>query len=69
MAKRPSAAGAAKQWVREKFPNEIKVYRQRRTRAPTCGSYFVHVPKDNKTPFRTHDEAVAILVPKSNIGT
>jgi len=27
--KSPSAKGSAEQWVREKFPSEIKVYRQR----------------------------------------
>lgn len=28
--KSPSAGGSAEQWVRENFPRELKIYRQRR---------------------------------------
>ncbi len=83
VAKSPSGGGAAEQWVREKFPNELKVYRQRRTRAASALIAMIDADSKNvqdrinefgneckdKTPFRTRNEAVAILVPKRNIET
>ena len=82
--KSPSAGGSAEQWVRERFPIELKVYRQRRQRA--ASALIAMVDADLKavqdrikefeeecisqqTPFRTDAEAVAIAVPKRNIET
>ncbi len=82
--KSPSGGGSGEQWVREKFTNELGVYRQRRTRAASALiaiidadlrtvndriKEFENECKDNTTPFRTQDENVAILVPKRNIET
>lgn len=82
--KNPSASGSAEQWMREKFLNELKVYRQRRQRA--ASALIAMIDADTKSvndridefeavcnagevPFRTDDEAVAIAVPKRNIET
>ncbi|MCP4756060.1 MAG: hypothetical protein GY866_34800 [Proteobacteria bacterium] len=82
--KSPSGGGAAEQWVREKFTTELKAYRQRRTRAASALisvidadlrtvndriNEFENECIENTTPFRTPNEAVAILVPKRNIET
>ncbi len=82
--KSPSGGGPAEQWVREKFPNELKVYRQRRQRAASALiamidadtksvkeriNEFEAVCNGREVPFRTDDEAVAITVPKRNIET
>lgn len=34
--KSPSASGSAEQWVREEFPNELRIYRQRKARAASA---------------------------------
>ena len=82
--KSPSASGSAEQWVREKFPNELKIYRLRQKRAASAVIAIIDADlKDVKDrisefekactakgiPFRTHDEAVAIAAPKRNIET
>lgn len=82
--KSPSASGSAEQWVRENFPKELSVYRQRRQRA--ASALIAMIDADNKDvqtridefegacnsmqiAFRAADEAVAIAVPKRNIET
>ena len=82
--KSPSASGSAEQWVREEFPNELRIYRQRKARA--ASALIAMIDADSKSvqdrinefenecrskeiPFRTHDEAVAIAAPKRNIET
>jgi len=82
--KSPSAAGSAEQWVRQKFPIELRVYRRRRLRA--AAALVTIIDADTKevlnrinefkdqcesmqVPFRASDEAVAFVVPKRNIET
>lgn len=82
--KSPSAGGSAEQWVRMKFPDEIKIYRQRRQRA--ASALIAMIDADTQTvqeriqgfenecharniPFRSADDAAAIAVPKRNIET
>lgn len=82
--KSPSAVGSAEQWVREKFPIELRIYRRRRQRA--ASALIAMIDADEKTiqdriheferecnsmqiPFLANDEAVAIAVPKRNIET
>lgn len=82
--KSPFAGGSAEQWVREKFSNELIVYRQRQNRA--ASALITMIDADNKNvqdridelkkacesreiPFRASEEAVAIAVPKRNIET
>jgi len=82
--KSPSASGSAEQWVREKFPNELKFYRRRRKLADSA--LIAMIDADSKDvqdridefedacrsmqiPFRCNDEAVAMVVPKLNIET
>ncbi len=82
--KSPSALGSAEQWVREKFPGELSVYRQRRQRA--ASALIAMIDADTRSvqdrineferacdsvqiAFRAADEAVAIAVPKRNIET
>lgn len=82
--KSPSAKGSAEQWVREQFPNELKIYRQRRSMA--ASALIVVIDADKKevqgrideltiacnakdVPSRAQDEAVAFAVPKRNIET
>lgn len=82
--KSPSAGGSAEQWVRENFPKELRIYRQRRTRAASALiamidadlksvqnriNEFKKACKDEKLSFRSRDEAVAIGVPRRNIET
>jgi len=82
--KSPSAKGSAEQWVREKFPDELNIYRKRRQRAASALIAMTdaddHQVQDRvqdfekacaarQIPFRTADEAVAIAVPKRNIET
>ena len=82
--KSPSPLGSAEQWVREKFPDELSVYRQRRQRA--ASALIAMIDADNRgvqdrineferacdsmqIAFRAADEAVAIAIPKRNIET
>jgi hypothetical protein len=82
--KSPTASGSAEQWVREKFPDELSVYRQRRQRA--ASALISMIDADTKSvqdrinefedacnsmqiAFRSADEAVAFAVPKRNIET
>lgn len=82
--KSPSAGGAAEQWVRERFPDELTIYRQRRKRA--ASALIVMIDADRKKvedrisevrseclsrqiPFREDGEAVGIAIPKRNIET
>lgn len=82
--KSPSASGSAEQWVREEFPIELRIYRQRKQRAASALiamidadsrgvqdriNEFENECKAQQIPFRTRDEAVAIAVPKRNIET
>ncbi|MEW5723464.1 MAG: hypothetical protein AB1896_10180 [Thermodesulfobacteriota bacterium] len=84
LEKSPSAGGAAEQYVRERFPIELGVYRQRKARAASALIAMVDADLrevqdrisefrtecDSKAiQFRTEDEAVAIAVPKKNIET
>ena len=82
--KSPTARGSAEQWVREKFPDELKVYRKRRAKA--ASGLIAIIDADAKevqeridefkeacdtkqVPFRGDSEAVAFSVPKRNIET
>ena len=82
--KSPSASGSAEQWVREKFPNELMIYRQRRQLAASALIAMIDADSKNvqnridefrdscnsmQIPFRANEEAVAIAVPKRNIET
>ena len=82
--KSPSASGAAEQWVRERFPIELRIYRKRKPLATSTLIAMIDADKKNvqdrinefqkeckghQVPFRTRDEAVAIVVPKRNIET
>ncbi len=82
--KSPSAVGSAEQWVRQKFPIELRVYRQRRQRAASALIAIIDADakdvqdrmnefevecKAMQVPFRDGDESVAIVVPKRNIET
>ncbi|MBF0497669.1 MAG: hypothetical protein HQK58_14015 [Deltaproteobacteria bacterium] len=82
--KSPSAGGSAEQWVRQKFPIELRVYRQRRQRAASALITIIDADvssvhdritefedecNSKGIPFRERDEAVAIVVPKRNIET
>lgn len=82
--KSPSATGSAEQWVRETFPTELKVYRQRRQRAASALiamidadlksiqdriNEFEDACNSQQIPFRAVDEAVGIAVPRRNIET
>ena len=82
--KSPSAIGSAEQWVREKFPVELSVYRQRRQQAASALIAMIDADTKNvqdrindyeaacnsrQIEFRADGEAVAIVVPKRNIET
>ena len=82
--KSPSAGGSAEQWVRKKFPDELKVYRERRHRAASALIAMIDADTNDvqdrineferacnlvQIAFRSADEAVAIAVPKRNIET
>jgi hypothetical protein len=82
--KSPTARGSAAQWVKETFPAELRIYRQRRQRAASgliamidadAGevqdriSEFEAACGATQIPFRTDGETVAIAVPKRNIET
>lgn len=82
--KSPSAGGSAEQWVRENFPRELKLYRQRRQRAASALiavidadnqevqeriNEFERVCNSQQVSFRTDGEEVVIVVPKRNIET
>ena len=82
--KSPSASGAAEQWVRERFPIELRIYRKRKPLAASTLIAMIDADsknvqdrinefqkecKSHQVPFRTRDEAVAIVVPKRNIET
>ena len=79
-----SPGGSAEQWVRERFPLELRVYKQRRNLASSA--LIAMIDADTRqveerigelkrecdsagVPFRDNDEAVAIAVPKRNIET
>lgn len=82
--KSPSAGGAAEQWVRERFPDELKIYRQRRKRAASALILMIDADRKNvedriseirsecrsrQVPFREDGEAVGLAIPKRNIET
>jgi hypothetical protein len=82
--KSPSASGSAEQWVRMKFPDELKIYRRRKQKAASALIAVIDADKHTvperiqeledqckarQIPFRENDEAVAIAVPKRNIET
>lgn len=84
VVKSPSASGAAEQFVRERFPDELAAYHQRKNSAASAliaiidaDSKTVYERKgeledasrQNSVPFRSADDAVALLVPKRNIET
>lgn len=79
-----SPSGSAEQWVRQKFPIELRVYRQRRMRAASALVMIIdadtkEIPdrinefkgqcESMQIPFRASDEAVGFVVPKRNIET
>jgi hypothetical protein len=80
----PAAKGAGEQWVRNTFPLELRVYRQRMHRA--ASGLIVAIDADTKgvqdrydelkvacrahqVDFMQNDEAVALVIPKRNIET
>jgi len=80
--KSPAATGSAEQWVRETFPRELEIYRNRRHKAATgliavIDADTLDVQKrinefkdecdSQKILFRTDNDAVALVVPKRNI--
>lgn len=80
----PAARGSAEQWVREKFVDELAVYRQRRQRAASAlivmidadgqeveerVAGFAHSCSSRQVAFRGQEEAVALVIPKRNIET
>jgi len=82
--KSPSAGGSAEQWVRQRFPNELRVYRRRRQQEASALIAIIDAdlsPVQDRIaelkaecdslqiPFRRSDEAVAIVVPKRNVET
>jgi len=82
--KSPSAGGSAEKWVRENFPKELKIYRQRQWQAASAViamidadlkgvqeriDEFREACQSAQIPFRTSGDAVAIAVPKRNIET
>ncbi len=84
ISKSPKADGSAEQWVRIKFPEELKWYRQRTSKAATALlaitdadvksvqdriDDFESECNSNDIEFRNVDEAVAIAIPARNIET
>lgn len=82
--KSPSAGGAAEQWVRNRFPVELKIFRERNHRAASGLVAIIDadtrevyerinelesVCRSTETPFRQTNEAVAVAVPRRNIET
>lgn len=82
--KSPAATGSAEQWVRETFPTELEIYRKRSHKAATgliavidADTMEVRERIDEfraecdsrSVPFRTENDAVAIVVPRRNIET
>jgi hypothetical protein len=80
--KSPSAGGSAEQWVRQRFPIELKWYRKRKAASALVAiidadlrgvqdrmTEFEDECKSMEIPFRKSGEAVAIVVPKRNIET
>jgi hypothetical protein len=82
--KSPSASGSAEQWVKEKFPTELVIFRKRSQRASSA--LIAMIDADSKDvevrinefeyecnsmqiQFRTAAEAAAIAVPRRNIET
>lgn len=80
----PKGRGSGEQWVRENFPRELGVYRERSHRAATTLIAMIDADtksvlqrklelekecQDKQIEFRKPGEAVAILVPKRNIET
>jgi hypothetical protein len=79
-----SSSGSGEQWVRERFPDELRIYRKRRPKAASALiamidadgkgvqdrlSEFEKSCNSRQVEFRRDDEAVAIAVPKRNIET
>ncbi len=78
--KSPSKGGSAEQWVRENFPKELKIYRQRRQKAASALIAVIEEVRERidefeaacnlqRVPFRVDGEEVALVVPKRNIET
>jgi hypothetical protein len=82
--KSPTAGGSAEQWVRQTFPEELRIYQQRKQRA--ASALIVIIDADTYTvqqrinelqhecglkqiPFRGSNDTVAFVVPKRNIET
>lgn len=79
-----SPSGSAEQWVRSKFPVELKAYRHRQARATSALVTVIDADAGTvqdrinqlasacsscRIPFRAAGEAVAIAVPRRNIET
>ena len=77
-------SGSGEQWVRERFPDELRIYRKRRPRAASAliamidadvkavqdrMNEFEEACNARQMAFRGDDEAVVIAVPKRNIET
>jgi hypothetical protein len=82
--KSPSGKGSGEQWVREKFADELRIYRERRNRAASGLIAIIDadvrevqdrirdfeaVCDARQIPFREDRDTVAIAVPKRNIET
>jgi hypothetical protein len=80
--KSPDARGSAEQWVRERFPIELRAYRMRQAASALIAMVDADVKsvqeriagfenrcKTMQVPFGKPEEAVAIIVPKRNIET
>ncbi len=82
--KSPAATGSAEQWVRETFPKELEIYRNRSHKAATGLiavidadtlevqeriNEFKSICRTQNVSFRTENDAVAIVVPRRNIET
>ena len=80
----PNSRGSGEQWVRDKYPGEVKECRRRQGRAATALVVVVDADEravtdrlgqlnealaDSSLPARRADEPVALLVPKRNIET
>jgi len=82
--KSPGGAGSGEQWVRTRFPKELRAYRERTKKAASVLlvmmdadtfevrsriTFLEQICREEQLDFRSEDESVAIIVPKRNIET
>jgi len=82
--KSPGGAGSGEQWVRARFPKELRAYRERTKKAASVLlvmmdadtfevknriTFLEQICREEQLDFRSEDESVAIIVPKRNIET